>query len=287
MKTKIELSIVIVGYCSESTLPNCLKSIKLQIGCSFETIYVENSPSVSSTYIFRDNFPAAQIIEPNINLGFSKACNLGAQKAAGEYLLFLNPDCELVTIDTLKNMLQFMRSYPETGISCPIFINPEGKRKSGVHKNYFGSSLFYNHMNKLKGNYAWGSGAALMIPNQLFKHIGGFDEQYFMFFEDVDLGLSVRKAGYEISEVPNTLVMHIGGQSACKAWTRPEGILISEKARSLFTAKNYSPTQHRYIWNRYRLKIFLNVIINVFFFRFKVLPLNMIKLRFANQICKR
>ena len=287
MQATIELSIIIVGYHSQSTLPNCLESINQQIGCSIEVIYIENSLLGSSVHIVKDNVPTAQIIEPNINLGFSKACNLGAQKATGDYLLFLNPDCEINTIDTLKNMLQYMCSDSEIGIGCPLFINPRGKIKSGVHKKYFGESRFYHHMNTLKGDYAWSSGAALMISSQLYQQVGGFDEQYFMFFEDMDLGLSVRKAGYKVCEIPNTLVMHIGGQSACQAWTRSEGILIFEKARYLFTAKNYSPEQHRFIWNRYRLKKLLNVISTILLFQLKLLSFNLIKMRVINQICRR
>ena len=281
----IELSIITAGYCSEETMPRCLESINQQINCSLEFIYIENAHQSPSTSIVKQHYPLAIIIEPGDNLGFSKACNLGAQSATGEYLLFLNPDCEINTIETLKNMLQFMRSNPKTGICCPLYMSHKGKVISDIRPHYFGSNRHTaHHFNQLPGNYAWASGAALMISKQLFKQIGGFDEQYFMYFEDVDLGLTVRKAGYEVSEVANTLVRHQGGLSAKKAWTRSKRILKVELSRRIFTAKNYSPNEHKKIWKKYRVKKLLDVIKSYLFLQRKRLPLNWIKLQLANRI---
>lgn len=282
----VELSIITVGYCSQHTLPGLLKSIKEQTDCSLEFIYVENSPESPSISIVKADYPSAIVIEPGKNLGFSKGCNLGANKAKGKYLIFLNPDCEIKTIYTLRNMIQFLDNHPDVGICCPSFTDAEGRAKSGTHRHYFADNYVTNDFKQLPGNIAWVSGAALMISNTLFKRIKGFDERYFMYCEDVDICLSARKAGFALSAVSETLIMHLQGESAKKAWERSEVIYRLELARSLFTAKNYLPSQQITIWKKYRLKKLLDVIKNYVFWRTKRLPVNLVKLRFAKMILR-
>lgn len=280
----IEISIITVGYCSQNTLPACLRSISQQTGCNFEFIYVENAPQSPAISIVKKCYPSAIIIEPGENLGFSKGCNVGAQLAKGEYLLFLNPDCDIRTVTTLNNMLQFMHNYPTVGVCCPFFINAEGQAKSGAHRNYFADNYVANEFKQLPGTIAWVSGAALMISRKLFNYIGGFDERYFMYFEDVDICLSARKAGFSIAEVPKTQIVHVQGESVRKAWERSEAIYRLELARSIFTAKNYLPDQQKTIWKKYQLKKRLDIIKNYVFRHTKRLPDNLVKCRTIKMV---
>ena len=282
----IQLSIITIGYFSQKTLPALLMSINNQVECSFEFIYVENSPDLSAIPIVKQFCPFAIILEPFENLGFSKGCNFGASQANGKYLLFLNPDCEISTNDTLKNMIQYMHLNPAVGICCPRFINRIGQIKSGIHGHYFGEHYVTNDFKLLPGNFAWVSGAALMISDSLFKNINGFDERFFMYFDDVDIGLRVRKSGFVVSEVIDAIIMHSEGASVQKAWSKSEGILKIELARSLFTAKNYLPLQHKMIWKKYRVKKLLDIIKNYLLFQAKRLPGNLEKFRFASNMIK-
>ena len=177
-----------------------------------------------------------------------------------------------------------MRAHLEVGICCPMFTDSNGQMQSSVYTQYFGDRYVPNVFNQLPGYFAWASGAALMISRNIFMQVCGFDERYFMYLEDVDLGLTVRKAGFEISEVRNAKIMHLGGQSAKKAWTYKEGILRLELARSIFTAKNYLLEQHKYIWKKYRIKKRLDIIRNYLFLQSKRLPSNLEKFRFASHI---
>lgn len=263
----IELSIITIGYASQETLPGLLKSINQQVGCSVEFIYVENSPMLPSSSIVKKHYPSAIIIEPGDNLGFSKGCNLAAKKARGEYLLFLNPDCEIQTENTLTIMLQFMRNHPDVGICGPLFMNATGQITSGAHFDYFGEQYISSNFASLPGTIAWMTGAALMISKSLFEVIKGFDERYFMYSEDVDICLTARKAGFVIAEVTNAKMMHLGGASSRKLWTNLENAFQNELSLGLFSAKHYDPNQHKHIWKRRRIRSILGILKN-FLFRY-------------------
>ena len=268
----IELSVITIGYASQETLPSLLRSINQQTGCSIEFIYVENSPMLSSKNIVKTHYPSAIIIEADNNLGFSKGCNLAAEQANGEYFLFLNPDCEIKTENTLTIMLEFMRSHPEVGISGPIFMNAAGQMISGAHFNYFGEPYTSNDFASLPGTIAWMSGAALIISKQLFKNLKGFDERFFMYSEDVDICLTARKAGFLIAEIANTKIMHLGGISSRKVWTNSQTTFRQELAQGIFTAKHYSPKQQKHIWKRLRFKRLFKLIKHFLFCDIARLP---------------
>jgi len=260
-----DLSIITIGYASQETLPNLLKSIHRQTDCSIEFIYVENSSLLSSTTIVKTYYPNAIIIEPEDNLGFSKGCNLAAQQAKGEYLLFLNPDCEIKTEKTFSTMLEFMHKNRDVGICGPLFINETGQRVPGAHSSYFAEQYAPNDFSSLPGTICWVSGAALMISKQLFEIINGFDDRYFMYSEDIDICLMARKAGFLIAEVANTQIMHLREASSKQAWTDSESKFRVELALGIFTEKHYHPKQHKRLWKRARFKKLIGVIKNYFF----------------------
>lgn len=257
---KVDLSIITVGYFSQSTLVALLKSISLQVDCTIEFIYVENSPQSSAISTVQKHYPSAIIVEPDENLGFSRGCNRGASLAQGEYLLFLNPDCEIYTEDTLKNMLNFLRERPDVGICGPQFINAKKHRIQGAHRDYFGAEFIPNAFKDLPGRVAWVSGAALMISNALYKKINGFDERYFIHCDDIDICLTVRKLGYTIAEVPQTRILHVGGASFDQVFNKKQSLKILHQAYIIFTEKNYLPREQTIIWKKYRNKYLLKVL---------------------------
>lgn len=277
----IDVSIITVGYKSQSTLPSLLKSVYQQQDCSMEFIYIENSPNFSSSLIVKQHYPGAIIIEPGENLGFSKSCNLGAKKARGQYLLFLNPDCEIKTEDTLINMLKFMKAHPEVGICGPNITNHVGQSQNSEHASYFGEQYLSNKFTLLPGKVAWISGASLMIQQQLFQSINGFDERYFMYSEDVDICLNVRKKGFIIAKAPNTNVMHLGGVSSGKIWTNIENIYQMELSFGIFTSKNYPFHQHIFIWKKHKLKRIRAVIRHLLSFKWALLDSDLLMLKAA------
>lgn len=229
-RTNMKLSIIIVNHNSQEHLKRCLASVEKNINSlEYEIIVVNNQPPLPSA-----SLPArqgeggvrvlkAKHIEAGENLGFGKACNLGAQQAMGELLWFLNLDTEIVSAD-INLLLNEFKSKQNLGISGPKLITEEDK----VQEWSAGSEM--NFGNLLKNNLgtssskkiweseqkipcAWVSGAALLIKKDLFQKLGGFDEKFFMYFEDIDLCRRANKLGYEIIYYPEFTVKHFGGKS--------------------------------------------------------------------------
>ncbi|MDP1574533.1 MAG: glycosyltransferase family 2 protein [Coxiellaceae bacterium] len=265
---KLAVSIIIVGYRSQPVLPDCFDAILKQVGCASELIYVENCPEYSAKVLVNEKYPFIKVIESEKNAGFGAGCNLGARDAKGDYLLFLNPDAEIKTIDTLKNMVDFMQAHPQVGVSAPLFSQLDetslyGVQGRDISTSYSGQKEVGLQFHALPGDIAWVCGAALMIPKCLFEKIGGFDEQYFMYSEDVDLCLTVRKAGFSIAQVMNTNVMHRGSEST-KSWGTSQMIYRTTASDFLFTQKHYTPEQHARIWKKRKRRYSLHLIANIF-----------------------
>lgn len=218
----MELSIVIVNYQSELFLKKCLASLRKNITItSYEVIIINNDP-VDLKLEAADCFTNLRIINQASNGGFATACNKGASVATGEVLFFLNPDTELVfsNIDELIVNL----SKPSVGIVAPKLItqNKESQPWSaGFEVNLW--DILRNNLGYIKSKsvwqnnstaqVAWVSGASMLISKKLFAACDGFDENFFMYFEDIDLCKRVRAQGYQILRLPQFSVLHIGSQS--------------------------------------------------------------------------
>ena len=221
-----ELSIVIVNWNSWQFLHTCLTSIfESPTGFSFEVIVVDNASTIGSPEMVQKQFPAVQLIENPLNLGFAAANNRGAKRATGRYLLFLNPDTKVLP-GTLDGALRFMEQHPEAGIMGCRTMNGDGSLQatafnftgrlrvfayvSGLNR-FFKLSRFSDHSTLRTAVYVQGS--FLIIGKKLFDECGGFDERFFLYAEEVDLCLRVKAAGFKIFYYPEISVTHIGGGS--------------------------------------------------------------------------
>ena len=165
-----------------------------------------------------------KIIEVNENIGFGRACNLGAKKVEGEILCFLNPDTEIIS-ENINDILKELKNNKEIGVIGPKITEKNGKVQKWITgkelnlwrilKNNFGiiddEKIW---LSKEKRETAWVTGAVLFIKKNLFEKIDGFDERFFMYFEDVDLCKQVRMKKYKILFFPKFTVRHLGGGSA-------------------------------------------------------------------------
>ncbi len=218
----MELTIIIVNYRSEKLLNNCLFCIEktLSSGTSFETILVNND---SKKITLEKSFPfISQIIQTKKNLGFGVANNLGARYAKGKNILFLNPDT-LIKKNCIERLLVFLSENPQVGIVGPRIIQSSrgasqpftcGK-KTSLYGILFRNTILkpWNKKNPILVD--WVSGTALLIRKAIFEKIGGFDKNFFMYFEDQDLCLLTKKAGYDIVFFPNSSIVHFDG----KCWS--------------------------------------------------------------------
>ncbi|MCL6493981.1 MAG: glycosyltransferase [Ignavibacterium sp.] len=231
----IDLSIIIVNYNVKEFLKNLLHSIqKASQHLSIEIIVVDNASDDGSVEMIREKFPDVILIANEKNLGFGKANNIGLKKAQGKYVLLINPDT-LVAEDTFIKLIEFFETHPEAGMAGCKILNPDGTLQLACRRSFPGpwtsftkvtglSSLFpksklfarYN-LTYLDENQTYEvdaiSGSFMMLRKEVYEKVGGFDEQFFMYGEDLDLCYRIQKAGYKIFYVHSTQIIHYKGES--------------------------------------------------------------------------
>ncbi|MFI5212169.1 MAG: glycosyltransferase family 2 protein, partial [Ignavibacteria bacterium] len=238
----IDISVIIVNYNVKELLEQCIVSVlKAAVNLKIEIIVVDNNSFDGSVPYIKSKFPAGteiKLIESPVNLGFARANNLGAAEAGGEYLLILNPDT-ILQEDTLDKSLAFSRTTEKAGaVTCKLIL-PSGKldlacRRSfptpsvavyrilGLSRLFPKSRLFgkYN-LTYLDENESYEVdaivGAFMLIKRSVYEEVKGFDEDYFMYGEDLDLCFRIKKAGYKVYYYPGTSIIHYKGESTKKS----------------------------------------------------------------------
>ena len=235
------ISIVIVNYRVPEYLIRTLASLReADLYNRSEVIIVDNASQDDSRQSVIARFPQISWIGLKHNIGFGKACNVGAQSARGTYLLLLNPDT-LVSKNTLSTCVTFFSAHPDAGIMGPKIINPDGTLQPGCRRSFPSPTVaFYrlaglaklfpksNRFGRYNLNYLDPeavaevdavSGSFMFMPLTLFQECGGFDETFFMYGEDLDFCCRVREKGYRVWYNPATQIVHFKGRSASKlAW---------------------------------------------------------------------
>lgn len=253
----IELSIVIVNFKTKKEIISCLKSIEQNINrISYEIIVVDNEGNNSLKNELKEHKNVKYILS-NKNLGFGGGNNLGASQASGEYLFFLNPDT-LIKGDVIEQLYKFIKSKKNIGIVSPLLVDDNLKpfhtqsRKELTPLNAVYSFSFLRKLFPQKNIYndpflnKWDKvtpietntvpGAALMISRYLFDKIKGFDENFFLYFEENDLSKRVKNLGYKLYVYPESKVIHKVGKSTSQI---SDGRKIFEKSRFLYFRKHY------------------------------------------------
>ena len=228
----MKLSIVIVNYNVQYFLELCIRSV--QEACKeveAEIIVVDNISGDNSCAMVRENFPNVRLIENKENVGFSKANNQGVAIAKGEYVLILNPDT-VISENTLLEIVNFADSKLDLGALGVQLIDgtgeylPESKRGIPTLKASFYKVLgrgdkkgnyYANHLN----NDGVGSvdvlvGAFMLMKTETYKKVGGFDEDYFMYGEDIDLSYKLLKQGLKNYYLGTSKIIHFKGESTRK-----------------------------------------------------------------------
>lgn len=226
-----DLSIIIVNYKGGEKLISCLESLQLidESRFSFEVIVVDNHPDDGSQARLIHRFPHFKFISNTGNNGFANGCNLGASRSKGLHLLFLNPDTT-VTTESLNDMLQEICVRPEFSIvSCSqvredgSMDRPYGKFLTistltgwlrAIHRFFYGKIEDTVEQTK---NYLypdWVSGSVVMISSDSFNRLGKWDDDFWMYFEDVDLCRRASQCGGEIVNLKNAVVGHFHGGSS-------------------------------------------------------------------------
>ncbi len=227
------VSIILVNYNGTALLRSCLSSIyKCTHDLPYEIIVVDNHSSDASIPTIRSEFRDVCLIENAENIGYGAGSNLGARQAKGKYLLFLNTDTVL-SENSIRMMANYMDSHPDVGA-----LGPKLRYEDGCFQLSAGQlpNLFVEAVDKLRYGLArtwrtafcpvlerwytksepvgWLTGACLLVSKEAFLQVGGFDEHFFMYYEDKDLCLRLQKHAWKVIFHPATSVMHLLGGSS-------------------------------------------------------------------------
>lgn len=233
----MDLSIIIVNWNVKELLKKCLVSIfEKTVNISFEAIVVDNNSIDGSQEMLKDlviNQPNLKLIFNDFNAGFARANNQGAKIANGRYLLFMNPDMEFIE-NSVEKLVKFMDENKTIGACAATLLYPDGKIQNNIKrdptfwsqffillkshhflkrlptiKNYLAKDFDYEKIQAAEQIM----GAFVFIRRDLFKKIGGWDETFWLWWEDVDLCKRIRKANEKIFYTPITKIIHYEGKS--------------------------------------------------------------------------
>lgn len=227
-----KLSVIIVNYNVQHFLHVCLQSVfKALKEIDAEVIVVDNHSSDDSCEMVKSSFPSVKLIENKVNVGFSKANNQGVELATGAYVLILNPDT-IIAENTFKNLLLFADNKPDLGALGIRLIDGTGaflyesKRNIPTPSRAFFKLL--SNANEKLGYYANQIdkdtnskveilvGAFMLLKKEVYQKMGGFDERFFMYGEDIDLSYRLLKSGYSNYYVGSESAIHFKGESTQK-----------------------------------------------------------------------
>lgn len=206
-----QVSIIIVNYNGKELLEKCLESLFKANYEKFEVILVDNNSTDGTLEFVTKNYPSIIIIKLDSNKGFAEPNNIAAKIAKGKYLLFLNNDT-VVTPDFISEMIKVVENDKKIGICQSLLLKPDGSiDSSGDFIDKLG--VVYNSKTKIDDMREISSarGASMLIRKKVFDELGGFDEKFFVSFEDVDLGWRTWIIGYHVMLVPTSIVYHSGG----------------------------------------------------------------------------
>lgn len=257
----MRLSVLIVNYNAGAFLERCLASLRAHLSeIPHEVCLVDNASSDGSLVRVRARFPGVQIIENSKNLGFAAAINQGLRETTGTYVLWLNPDTELLDSGFLT-LLNYLDVNPTLGVLGPQLINPDGRRQLSCRSfPSYRTAFFHRYAlltrllpsNPFSKKYLhtdwgtdriretdWVSGACLLHRRAVSDKLGGLDELFFMYCEDVDFCLRARQAGWSTGYHPDARALHHIGTSSQQLARR----MILERHRSMwrYYRKHFHP----------------------------------------------
>lgn len=252
----MELSFIILNYKSRDYLETCIASVfeKITNKIKFEIIIVNNDEEKIKIENLYRNSKNIKILEINKNIGFAKANNRGVKISTGKYICFINPDASIIS-DNIQDIIDEFENDLSVGI-----IGPKILKEGVVQKWSVGSDLnvaeilkgkvgfaksgeLWNSLAKIKVD--WVSGVSMFIKKEDFIKVGGFDENFFLYYEDLDLCKRIKKLNKKVIYFPLFKVKHLEGKSSGKKY---------EQKLQYFKAQDYYYKKWFGLESRYILK---------------------------------
>ena len=262
----MDLSVVVVSWNVRELLSACLASVYASLqgsGITFEVLVVDNASADGSAGLVRERFPQANLLANAENRGYAGGSNQGLALAAGRCVVVLNPDT-LVHGNALGTLLQFMAETPAAGMAGPRLVYGDGQFQ---HSAFDFPTLIQVLLDffplhgcllesRLNGRYprSWYAserpfpvghplGACMMVRREALERVGGMDEGYFMYCEELDWAMRIRRAGWGVYCVPAAELVHYAGQSTRQV--RAEMFVALWRSRFRFFARHYGPAFNR------------------------------------------
>lgn len=268
MQAQFDVSIVVVSFNTRDVLRECLLSVYREVGSLHaQVIVVDNASTDGSPEMIELEFPEVQLIRSEINLGFGPANNLGIKLASGRYVVLLNSDAFL-TDGSLRCSVTHMNNNPRAGLGGGRLIGHDGSWQpsarmfptvlsdlivlSGLAAR-FPRSCYFGRADRTWANVMeaaevdWVPGAYSIIRSEVLATTGLFDPRFFLYYEEVDLCMRIKRNGYSIWYWPDIVVVHLGGESSRQMrsleMSRTGGQLILWRMRSmlLYYRKYHGP----------------------------------------------
>ena len=234
----MDLSVVVVTHRSRAHVGDCLRSLDRARGALvMEVLVVDNASDDGTGDALRDAAPEARLLPMGGNLGYARAVNAGIRASSGALVLVLNPDC-VVEPDALAALVAWMRAHPGCGVAGAALRHPDGSTEFSARAFPSAAAFLFNRYslatrlwpgNPWSRRYLisdwdrttprsvdWVSGACMMVRREAITRVGGMDEAYFLFNEDVDWCHAMKDAGWTVDFVPSAIVMHHVGASRSK-----------------------------------------------------------------------
>lgn len=286
----MDISIIIVNYRGWKALDECLESIKSihSKTFDFEVLVVDNFSNDGQFPVFKHKYSTFMFVENSGNNGFSNGCNLGASMAQGNHFLFLNPDTKL-TLLALETLLETAKSHTEIGILSCLQINENNifynqKNLFPALGRFFGiSRSVYRNLNKKKLEIRfnktdtifypdWVTGAVIFISREWFNKIAGWNEDYWLYFEDVALCKKMNSIGGKVAVTRQATIFHQHGGASrlnvkTKALTKTEVII----SKHVYINNQFSTVVNLYLQTLLIIgviveKLFLSILSLILFF---------------------
>lgn len=263
----MHLSVVVVTYQSRDHILACLRSIDADRGTlEAEVLVLDNASSDGTASLVRHECPSVRVIETGGNLGYAKAVNRGIAASTGRAVLVLNPDCVLRQ-GALASLTACLDAHPRCAVSAPRILNPDGTVEWSA-RSYPGPLTFlfnrYSLLTRLfPGNpwsrryllsdwdhasprsVDWVSGAAMCVRREAIDQVGGMDEAFFMFNEDVDWCRRFTLAGWSVDYEPRAQVVHAIGASRGRV---SEKVILERHRGMIHYLRKHHPSNRLVEW---------------------------------------
>jgi GT2 family glycosyltransferase len=241
-----DVSVIVASHNTRAYLERCLRLL----GDAYEVIVVDTKSSDGSRELVRDEFPNVRLVELDVNLGYGVALNRGIGLASGTYLIVMNSDA-WPQGEAVERLAAFAESEPRVGIAGPRLLNPDGTLQPSVRgfptlwrlateylllrwlaprsrllNSFYGAG--FDHGSRRDAEFL--VGAVLLVRRETLDEIGGFDEHFFMYNDEVDLCYRARAAGWNVVFWPEAEFVHVGGASTVRTPAWPQ--MYREQLRS-------------------------------------------------------